>query len=48
MHRLIIGAERDYPRIEVQPGRYRYLVAFKPILVRIVIAEHLAAEIAWD
>ena len=49
MHRLLVGAEGDYPWIEVQPGRYRYLVATGPgILVRIVIAEYLAAEVAWD
>jgi hypothetical protein len=48
MHRMIVGAEGDYPWIEVQPGRYRYLVATGPALVRIVIAEYLAAEIVWD
>ena len=48
MHRIIVGAEGDYPWIEVQPGRYRYLVATGPALVRMVIAEYLAAEIVWD
>jgi hypothetical protein len=49
MHRILVGAEGDYPWIEVQPGRYRYLVATGPgVLVRIVIAEYLAAEVAWD
>jgi hypothetical protein len=48
MHRILIGAEGDYPWIDVQPGRYRYLVACGPSLVRIVIAEYLAAEVAWD
>lgn len=47
MHRLVEGAEGDYPWVEVQPGRYRYLVA-SPFIVRIVIADYLAAEIAWD
>jgi hypothetical protein len=48
MHRILVGAEGDYPWIEVQPGRYRYLVATGPALVRMVIAEYLAAEVAWD
>lgn len=49
MHRMIMRAEGDYPWIKVQPGRYRYLVATGPgILVRMVIAEYLAAEITWD
>ncbi len=48
MHRILVGAEGDYPWIEVQPGRYRYLVTCGPSLVRIVIAEYLAAEVAWD
>lgn len=48
MHRMIVGAEGEYPWIEVQPGRYRYLVATGPALVRTVIAEYLAAEIVWD
>lgn len=48
MHRMIVGAEGDYPWIDVQPGRYRYLVATGPALVRIVIAEYLAAEVVWD
>lgn len=48
MHRILIGAEGEYPWIEVQPNRYRYLVATAPTTVRIVIAEYLAAEIAWD
>jgi hypothetical protein len=48
MHRILVEAEGDYPWIEVQPGRYRYLVACGPLLVRIVIAEYLAAEVVWD
>jgi len=49
MHRILVSAEGDYPWIEVQPGRYRYLVAAGPsLVVRIVIAEYLAATIAWD
>jgi hypothetical protein len=48
MHRILVGAEGDYPWIEVQPGRYRYLVACGPLLVRIAIAEYLAAEVTWD
>lgn len=48
MHRILVGTEGDYPWIEVQPGRYRYLAATGPALVRIVIAEYLAAEVAWD
>jgi hypothetical protein len=48
MHRILIGAEGDYPWIVVQPGRYRSLVGCGPSLVRIVIAEYLAAEVAWD
>jgi hypothetical protein len=48
MHRILVGAEGDYPWIEVQPGRYRYLATTGPALVRMVIAEYLAAEVAWD
>lgn len=49
MHRLLVGAEGDYPWIEVQPEKYRYLVAAGPeVLVRIVIGEYLAAEVAWN
>ena len=48
MHLILVGAEGDYPWIEVQPGRYRYLVATGPPLVRMVIAEYLAGEVAWD
>ncbi len=49
MHRIVVGAEGEYPWIEVQPGRYRYLVASGPgVVVRIVIAEYLAAEVVWD
>ncbi len=48
MHRILVGAEGDYPWIEVQPRRYRYLVATSPCIIRIVIAEYLAAEVAWD
>ncbi len=49
MHRILVGAEGEYPWIEVQPGRYRYLVASGPgLIVRIVIAEYLAAEVTWD
>jgi hypothetical protein len=49
MHRILVGAEGDYPWIEVQPERYCYLVATgRGILVRIVIAEYLAAEVTWD
>lgn len=48
MHRLVLGAEGEYPWIEVQPDRYRYLVAIGPALVRMVIADYLAAEVAWD
>lgn len=48
MHRILVGAEGENPWIEVQSDRYRYLVASGPFLVRIVIAEYLAAEIVWD
>ena len=48
MHRMLVGAEGDYPWIEVQPERYRYLVATGPVIVRIVVAEYLAAEVTWE
>ncbi len=49
MHRILVGSEGEYPWLEVQPGRYRYLVATgNGVLVRIVIAEYLAAEVVWD
>lgn len=48
MHRVLVGAEGEYPWIEVQPDRYRYLVATGPALVRIVLAEYLAAEVTWE
>ncbi len=48
MHRIVVGAEGEYPWIQVQPERYRYLVASGPMTVRIVIAEYLAAEVGWD
>jgi hypothetical protein len=48
MNRILVGVEGQYPWIEVQPERYRYLVASAPFLVRIVIAEYLAAEVVWD
>lgn len=48
MHRILVSAEGDHPWIEVQPDRYRYLVAPGPFMVRIVIAEYLAAEIIWE
>jgi hypothetical protein len=49
MHRIVVGAEGEYPWLQVQPGRYRYLVATGPgVLVRIVIAEYLAAEVVWE
>ncbi len=48
MHRVLVGAEGEYPWIEVQPWRYGYLVATgSGITVRIVIAEYLAAEVTW-
>lgn len=48
MHRVFDGAEGKYPWIEVQPRRYRYMVASGPFMARIVIAEYLAAEVEWD
>jgi hypothetical protein len=48
MHRVLIGAEGEPPWIEVQPQRYRYMVASAPSMVRIVIAGYLAAEVVWD
>jgi len=48
MHRVLLGAESDYPWIEVHRARYRYLVATGPSLVRIVIGEYLAVEVVWD
>jgi len=48
MHRILVRPEGEYPWIAVQPERYRYLVASGPFLVRIVIAEYLAAEVTWD
>ncbi len=49
MYRILAGAEGEYPRIEVQPGRDRDLVATGyGITVRIAIAEYLAAEVTWD
>jgi hypothetical protein len=48
MHRLLIGGGDDYPWIILQPDRYRYLAAEGPALLRLVIAEYLAAEIARD
>jgi hypothetical protein len=48
MHRIVVGAEGEPPWIEVQPDRYRYLVASGPFMVRIVIAEYLAAEVIWE
>ncbi len=48
MHRTLVGAEDEYPWIKVQPHRYRYMVTTGPFMVRIVIAEYLAAEVVWD
>lgn len=48
MHRILVGAEGEYPWIEVQPQRYRSMVTTGPFMVRIVIAEYLAAEVVWD
>ena len=48
MHRVLIGAEGEFPWIEVQPLRYRYMVPAGPLMVRIIIAEYLAAEVTWD
>ncbi len=36
------------PWLVVQPERYRYMVTSGPIGVRLVIGEHLAAEVAWS
>lgn len=48
MHRLLVGDDESLPWVVVQPGRYRYLVANESPLVRIVVAEYLAAEVVWD
>ena len=48
MHRILVGAESEYPWMEVQPQRYRYMVSSGPFMVRVVIAEYLAAEVLWD
>lgn len=48
MHRLLVGGDETLPWVGVQPGRYRYLVANGTPLVRIVVAEYLAAEVVWD
>ena len=44
----LIAAGPDYERgwVIVQPGRYRYLASVGT-LVRIVISEYLACEVAW-
>ena len=47
LQRLIEGGEERFPWIEAQPGRYRYLVTYCSSLVRLVIAEYLAAEVTW-
>ena len=49
VHRVLEGAEGEFPWLEVQPERERSLVAPKPFPVRIVIiAESRSAEIVWD
>ena len=48
MHRLLVGDDVTLPWVVVQPGSYRYLVANETPLVRIVVAEYLAAEVVWD
>lgn len=48
MHRILVGNAGDCHWIEVQPGRYHDLVVIGSVLVRIVIAEYLAAEDGWD
>jgi hypothetical protein len=49
LHQIVVAAEGDYDWIEVQPERYRYLVAVgDSVVVRIVISEYLAAEACWD
>lgn len=49
MTRVITGQDLAGPWIIVQEGVYRYAVAQSPegLLVRIVIAEYLAAEVCW-
>jgi hypothetical protein len=47
MTRIVEGSDEGYPWIEVQPRRYRYLVSADVAVVRLVIAEYLAAEIHW-
>ena len=48
MHRILVGVEGEYPWIEVQSERYRFMVASAPFMVRIVFAEYLAAEVIWN
>ena len=50
MQRLVSGHVQPGGWIEVQPSVYRYAVAQESggVLVRIVLREYLAAEVAWD
>jgi hypothetical protein len=42
------GFEQTNSWVMVQPGRYRYAVYEVPFLVRIVLSEYLACQVAWE
>jgi hypothetical protein len=50
LQRLACGVDTDGAGwVEVQPDRYRYAVIYgEPFVVRLVISEYLAAEVAWE
>jgi hypothetical protein len=47
--RLVVNDPGVFLWITVQPGRYRYLAFVDGrVIIRIVISEYLACEVAWD
>jgi hypothetical protein len=51
MQRLVVADNRvqNSQWLDVQPGRYRYFVLVEDlVLVRFVLSEYLACEVAWE
>lgn len=48
MQRVLFAPDARAPWINVQEGRYRYLVAAgEAVIVRLVLSEYLACEVVW-
>lgn len=49
MHEEGVSSGECHTWVVLQPGRYRILVTFDPVVaVRVVLSEYLACEVVWS